>query len=289
MATKICRAASAVIILLAIAPIAAFACGGVGFSTPEELVARAEFIVRARAERLVTNQQPFQSITSHVEFDVIAPFKGTLSNKTLSLAGMFENRDDPNDRAVPYDAVRPGGRHGNCFAVTYRQGAEYLLFLRRNTVADGRGELSPYWASLAPTNEQISGDSDPWVRWVTDHVRHPSLAPRIGEADRSAYAGIQDAQKWRNPRITIRPDGIQVESDPPSRAYLGVHETVSSSELADALVALPPAEWPYGRVVLIADSHLRRGDGSDDESIKRNHEAAVEVLKMLKIDPHWWP
>jgi hypothetical protein len=41
------------------------------------------------------------------------------------------NRDDRNDRPVPYDFIRPGGRGGNCFALAYRPGAEYLLLLRR--------------------------------------------------------------------------------------------------------------------------------------------------------------
>jgi len=34
----------------------------------------------------------------------------------LILNGQLEDRDDYNDRGVPYEFVRPGGRKGNCYA-----------------------------------------------------------------------------------------------------------------------------------------------------------------------------
>jgi hypothetical protein len=69
--------------------------------------------------------------------------------------------DDFNDRPVPYDWVRSSGTSGSCFAFDYREGAEYLLFLRSIG-----GVLTPYWAPLAPTNEQVTGPEDPWVIWT---------------------------------------------------------------------------------------------------------------------------
>ena len=29
-----------------------------------------------------------------------------------------------------------------------------------------KGTMTPYWQSLAPTNEQVRGPDDPWVAWV---------------------------------------------------------------------------------------------------------------------------
>jgi hypothetical protein len=46
---------------------------------------------------------------------------------------------------------------GNCYALTYRSGAQYLLLIKAGT---------PYWAPLAPTNEQVQGEDDAWVSWV---------------------------------------------------------------------------------------------------------------------------
>jgi hypothetical protein len=52
---------------------------------------------------------------------------------------------------------RPSG-HAECVSVEYRKGAEYLLMLNRA----GKGcaqpdQLTPYWAALAPTDEQVFG------------------------------------------------------------------------------------------------------------------------------------
>ena len=38
------------------------------------------------------------------------------------------------------------------------------------------GRLTPYWAALAATNEQVRGHDDPWLRWVRTAVRVP-VAP----------------------------------------------------------------------------------------------------------------
>jgi hypothetical protein len=39
-----------------------------------------------------------------------------------------------------------------CFANSYRQGTEYLLFLKKSNAS---GELTIYWAALPPVNEQL--------------------------------------------------------------------------------------------------------------------------------------
>jgi hypothetical protein len=74
--------------------------------------------------------------------------------------------DDFNPAPVPYPAVRPAGQRGSCFAEEYRRGGEFLLLLKRTA-----GHLTPYWAALAPTNEQIRGADDRWVRWVREARR----------------------------------------------------------------------------------------------------------------------
>ena len=59
------------------------------------------------------------------------------------------------------------GLDGPCFAYEYRLGAEYLFLLNR---VDGSDVLTPYWIALGPTNEQIRGPEDPWVRWVREQL-----------------------------------------------------------------------------------------------------------------------
>jgi hypothetical protein len=146
-----------------------------------QLVDRASVIVRARARGVSSEPGPPGSLASsstQVEFDVLAVLKGALAQASLRIEGTLSGHDDPNDASFPYRTVRPGGRGGNCFAMNYREGAEYLLLLR---MADDLShakptEPTPYWAPLSATNEQVSGADDRWVAWVRRRVRSRSGA-----------------------------------------------------------------------------------------------------------------
>lgn len=106
-----------------------------------------------------------------MKFAVLELLKGRLSSPTIEFTGALSERDDPNDRAVPYDFIRPGGRSGNCYAREYRVGAEYLLLLRRGEHKWQPKELTPSWAPVSPTNEQLFGSaSDPWFVWVSEQL-----------------------------------------------------------------------------------------------------------------------
>jgi hypothetical protein len=70
-----------------------------------------------------------------------------------------------NPSPVPYGTVKPSGLRGACFAETYQKNGEYLLLLKRVD-----GVLTPYWAPLSATNEQIVGPQDKWVVWVKEEL-----------------------------------------------------------------------------------------------------------------------
>jgi len=118
-----------------------------------------------------------------------------------------------------------------------------------------------------------------------------ALDPRIEAPVRAKFRAIRDAREWLNPKITIRAEGVEVES----RAIPGGRKTVSTSELRALLVRLPLDAWPYGRVVLASDIGLRnvdargRLDESDEQSIRQNHEVAERILRVLNIEMDWWP
>jgi hypothetical protein len=129
----------------------------------------ADVIIRARAVRLTPREVPpslFSYPNTQVHFEVLEILKGNSVPKEVAIAGAFVDRDDFNRSVEPYRLVRAAGRHGDCFATEYRPNAEYLLLLRRNA-----GVLTPYWAPLAPLNEQIQGPDDPWVRWIRTEIQ----------------------------------------------------------------------------------------------------------------------
>ena len=155
----------------------AWPCSVVGpLPTASPLVARAEVIAIVRAQGL--SERPGEegsmaAARTQVRFRVLQTLKGTLPPGELVFNGELTGEDDPNDRPVPYDFVRPGGRGGSCFAMSYRPDAEYLLLLRRSEHRSFAqpNELTPYWSALAPTNEQLFGrGDDPWLAWVIRHL-----------------------------------------------------------------------------------------------------------------------
>jgi hypothetical protein len=138
--------------------------------TPAQLSMNAEIIVRATA--VAYNKAPDEKyrITglpdSTIEFRVEEILKGENVPDNLVINGYLRDQDDFNDRPVPYDFIRPGGRDGSCIANSYKEGTELLLFLKKK-----EHEFNPYWAALTPTNEQLRSRDDPWLKWVKDYLQ----------------------------------------------------------------------------------------------------------------------
>ena len=60
-----------------------------------------------------------------------------------------------------------------------------------------------------------------------------------------------------------------------------------SADLAEALIALPPGAWRYGRVIAVAESPL--ASRKDRPKVRRNVEAAIQRLNDLGIIVEEWP
>lgn len=163
------------IFTVAILSIPAHACSSASAEiNPEVLIKNAEIIVRATATGYAGRPADSSQIRS-IEFRVEEILKGENVPNTFLIGGFLTGEDDFNDGPIPYNGVRPMGRHGSCYARHYKQGAEFLLFLKRHNPSDERsmlwGEITPYWASMAATNEQLSSSADAWLLWVREYLR----------------------------------------------------------------------------------------------------------------------
>ena len=134
----------------------AIACKVSHIATAREITRDASAILLVKVP-----DKKFEEV-SPIKMKVLAVLKGHFSNKTVVVPGQTARYHGPNDRTIPYDFVRPGGRFGNCFAEDYKPGGQFLLFLRN-------GEVQ--WSSLAATNEEVSGLKDPWVVWVKQNLK----------------------------------------------------------------------------------------------------------------------
>ena len=70
--------------------------------------------------------------------------------------------------------MRLNGRHGSCFANTYKQGAEFLLFLKKSSEVKWPKVTTDYTvdiAALAPVNEQLHSENDPWIFYIKGLIK----------------------------------------------------------------------------------------------------------------------
>jgi hypothetical protein len=112
--------------------------------------------------------EPFPNGNPHrsdrIRFEITDVLKGE-GLRTLLIEGRPVEGDDFNYQRVPLNIIRRGG-DAECYALTYRLGAAYLLLLQTTT----NGELSPYWSPLSRLNDQILPGRDPWLEWVRQRV-----------------------------------------------------------------------------------------------------------------------
>lgn len=149
----------------------------------DELFA-ADVIVRATAVKYAIEPDPNTRTTGEPESTIVFKVEEVLKGESLAqsvvLHGYLSDRDDFNDIEAPYKFVRPNGRAGSCFANTYKEGAQFLLFLKK------KGDvLTPDISALGPTNEQLRGPEDAWLRWVKEYLnshkpKEKSEAPPVG-------------------------------------------------------------------------------------------------------------
>jgi hypothetical protein len=110
----------------------------------------------------------------------------------------------------------------------------------------------------------------------------PPLLNRIPKADPKKYQNVRDGQEWQNPKMFVRPDGIEV---------VGVTATgqgVPAESVPEILQRLPNSAWPYGLVVMGSDIGLLRSI-QDKPMIQTNRTKLLKILKQHGIVVELWP
>ena len=161
------------------APASCYAAWGYGTDTltpsAVRLLHEAEVVVVADAEDSLPRLSGATDLLSgrRVRFRVRSVLRGEHVPPDLALPGFLVKDDDFHEGPVPFDNARLAAMGGSCFAFEYRRGARYLFLLKRASVASvvaDAGTLTPYWAPLRPTNEQLRADDDRWLIWVRSHL-----------------------------------------------------------------------------------------------------------------------
>jgi hypothetical protein len=118
---------------------------------------------------------------------------------------------------------------------------------------------------------------------------------------KSHYMAIHTKESWSNPflivggeNVTLRvmsPDQTGSPALPsamlkPAKARRQELE-IRLSDLPDALGALPPEDWPYGRVIAVEEDPTETR--ANRLQVRRNVEATMQMLGNLGVVIYEWP
>jgi hypothetical protein len=147
-------------------------------------------------------------------------------------------------------------------------------------------------ASLAERNAQAQATLRDTQRATLGAIPLPT---------KSLYLDVHDPSAWQNPFLTVEADkldlrvsladantssvgeGTMLRPEAARRQELQIH----LSDLAEAITALPPEAWRYGRVVAVAEAP--GASSADRPRIRRNVEASIQQLNDLGVVVEEWP
>ncbi len=118
---------------------------------------------------------------------------------------------------------------------------------------------------------------------------------------KSLYVDVHEPGAWSNPFVSVDAGWINLrvtmaDANPSTlgqgsllriEAARRQEIQVRPADLAEAIIALPPGAWRYGRVVAVAESPL--ANKKDQPKIRRNVEVAIQQLNDLGIVVEEWP
>ena len=124
---------------------------------------------------------------------------------------------------------------------------------------------------------------------------------RVPLPTKSLYVDVHEPGAWANPflsvdaayltlRVTMadaNPSNLGQGSLLRPESARRQEVQVRLNDLADALIALPPGAWRYGRVIAVAESPL--AGRKDRPRVLRNVEAAIQQLNDLGVVVEEWP
>lgn len=117
---------------------------------------------------------------------------------------------------------------------------------------------------------------------------------------KSMYVDVHEPAAWENPFISVGAEMVTLritlaDANPSSvgegtmlrpaaarRQELQLHP----ADLAEAVAAIPPSAWHYGRVIAVAEGS---STAKDRPKVRRNVEAAIQQLNDLGVVVEEWP
>jgi hypothetical protein len=113
---------------------------------------------------------------------------------------------------------------------------------------------------------------------VSTEASKPASLESIPAPDPAKYPAVRDMVHWRNPYLVVREDGIGLLDLANSEIHM-----LKPEEVPGRLVSLPSSAWPYGRVVLVAESVLKDPTEQTKADVRKNRALLLGTLKELDV------
>ena len=124
---------------------------------------------------------------------------------------------------------------------------------------------------------------------------------RVPLPTKSLYVDVHEPGAWINPFLSVDAATLSLRvtlaDANPSNVGQGTllrpeaarrqEMQLRPGDLAEAIAALPPGAWRYGRVIAVAESPL--ASRKDRPKVRQNVEAAIQLLNDLGIVVEEWP
>ncbi len=118
---------------------------------------------------------------------------------------------------------------------------------------------------------------------------------------KSLYVDVHDPAAWANPFLSVGADTLSLrillpDANPSPVGQGTMLRPVAArrqelelrlSDLDQAVVAIPPGAWRYGRVIAVAESSS--APPKDRPKVRRNVEAVIRQLNELGVVVEEWP
>ena len=120
----------------------------------------------------------------------------------------------------------------------------------------------------------------------------------IPVSSKDRYISIHSFESWENPYLTVQANMVELhvtraDSNPSTVGVGGMFRPVAArrvelniadDKLGDAIAAIPPDAWPYGRVVAIEEAH--HTPASAEPMVRRNLEKTISLLTDLGVQAY---
>jgi hypothetical protein len=136
---------------------------------------------------------------------------------------------------------------------------------------------------------------------ATTRDQQRATLSRISLPTKSLYVDVHEPAAWANPFLSVGVDSLNLRVILPDANTSNLGEgtmlrpeaarrqemQLRPTDLAEAMVAIPPGAWRYGRVIAVAEAP--GSNPKDRPKIRRNLESTIKQLNDLGILVEEWP